>query len=821
MDSMTLRFWCRVSAQRPRGLQIEEADRHMTSAEIFRQASEHVPALFALWFVIYGSYWVLGFARWPGWRGREQMLDRWGQLDPAALRSTGTAALALISIVSLFMELALIRWVASEIRIFAYFKSLVLIACFLGFGFGGYSTRKTIRIAYALVPLVAMVLLIELPWAPLRRLIVNLSGFIGWFSDVHIFGRAYFSGNAIWGAISTIVALSAVIPLFGLIAIAFVPFGQLVGWYLEHAKSGVMAYSINVFASIVGIWLFTGLSFYSTPPIVWFAMLGIGLFVFFWRWRAIRRSLMIGFAASVILFTIGSWRAHWWGEESWKGSAPAEYTLRPGAAEVFWSPYQKLTLVPLMQGGEVERYVLNTNDSWFQQLLNLSDQQQQRKLAAEQEAPIRFNQYNLPYQFRRQAPEKVLIAGGGMGNDAASAIRNGATWVDAVEIDPLIVSKGRDVHFERPYRTPRVHVHVDDARAFLHKATGQYDLIVFSILDSHTTTSNYTNIRLDNYVYTLESMQATRKLLAPDGVFVMSFSSERPWFAQRLKDVLVTAFEKDPLLIAHGMNFFVVGNGTQLDEALRADDELRTFVSAHRDLKLEPAAPLTDDWPYLYQQYRGIPVVIWMMSIGLLAACALVFRRVRESQSRIDWHFLFLGAAFMLVEVQVISKTALLFGTTWLVNSIVITALLLFILLANLLVSLVPRFPRALAYAGLFITLMVSYLVPAHAIFLDSAIARAVVAMAIYCSPVFFAGVIFISSFQDAGFRAEAFGSNLLGSLVGGLLDSLSFAIGLSGLVLVAALLYLMSLATLKGWLRQTTTSRVSVRAAQSTPGPV
>src|SRR5262245_33391904 len=135
MDSMTLRFWCRVSAQRPRGLQIEEADRHMTSAEIFRQASEHVPALLALWFVIYASYWVLGFARWPGWQGREEMLDRLGQLEPAALRSTGTAALALISIGSLFMELALIGWVASEIRIVAYFKSLVRIAWFLRCGF--------------------------------------------------------------------------------------------------------------------------------------------------------------------------------------------------------------------------------------------------------------------------------------------------------------------------------------------------------------------------------------------------------------------------------------------------------------------------------------------------------------------------------------------------------------------------------------------------------------------------------------------------------------------------------------------------------------
>ena len=32
----------------------------------------------------------------------------------------------------------LIRWVGTEIRVFAYFQNLTLIACFLGFGVGCY-----------------------------------------------------------------------------------------------------------------------------------------------------------------------------------------------------------------------------------------------------------------------------------------------------------------------------------------------------------------------------------------------------------------------------------------------------------------------------------------------------------------------------------------------------------------------------------------------------------------------------------------------------------------------------------------------------------
>ena len=89
--------------------------------------------------------------------------------------------------------------------------------------------------------------------------------------------------------------------------------------------------------------------------------------------------------------------------------------------------------------------------------------------------------------------------------------------------------------------------------------------------------------------------------------------------------------------------------------------------------------------------------------------------------------------------------------------------------------------------------LALGYLIPADALFNESLIIRGLFATALYCSPVFFAGIVFISSFRNIGFRAEAFGSNLLGSLVGGLLDSLSFLIGIKALVLVAGLLYVMS----------------------------
>lgn len=766
----------------------------MPSGEVLSQALEHLPALALSWLTIYAAYWMLGIINVPRWSRRDAVLDRFGRVDPSTLNGNDTGALILISLISLFMQLLLIRWITSEVRVFAYFKSFVLIACFLGFGLGCYLTRSRIRLALTLVPLLALTLLIEVPWDPMRRLIMNLSAFIGWFSDVHIFGRAYFTGSPAWGLVSAGIAISIVIPLFGLIALSFVPIGQLVGWYLENSRRGVRAYSINVAAAMAGIWLFTLLSFLSTTPWMWFAILMLGLLLFFRRWPEMRRSVLVTAIVLMALFAIGTTKRTWWGEDNWKGAREDELSLSPNDVQVFWSPYQKLTMAPLVGNGKVQRIILSTNDSWFQGILDLSDPETQRIEAEAQKAPIRFHHYNLPYQFLERPPARMLIAGGGMGNDAAGAVRNNAQSVDVVEIDPLIVAKGRDVHFEHPYRNPRVNVNVNDARAYLEQARGPYDLVIFSILDSHTTTSNYTNIRIDNYVYTVESMQAVRRIMGPDGVFVMSFSSERPWFAQRLKDVLTAAFGKEPMWIRRGMNFFVISPGDRVERAVAADAELRQFIDTRDPMTMEPAEPITDDWPYLYQQHRGIPVIIWVMSVGLILVCTLAFKRLKGSRGGLNWHFFFLGAAFMLLEVQVISKTALLFGTTWLVNSFVITALLLFILLSNLVVARFPNFPKTVAYVGLFVTLIVSYLVPANAIFLESAAARAAAAMTLYCSPVFFAGLIFIASFREAGFRAEAFGSNLLGALVGGLLDSLSFAIGLNALVLVAALLYALSL---------------------------
>ena len=73
---------------------------------------------------------------------------KWNRLDVSVARDAmSETRFVLASFVSLFLELLLIRWVSSELRIFAYLKNFILIACFLGFGFGAYLSRRHIQSA--------------------------------------------------------------------------------------------------------------------------------------------------------------------------------------------------------------------------------------------------------------------------------------------------------------------------------------------------------------------------------------------------------------------------------------------------------------------------------------------------------------------------------------------------------------------------------------------------------------------------------------------------------------------------------------------------
>lgn len=683
----------------------------------------------------------------------------------------GYRQLVLISLLSLFVEMMMIRWVSSEIRILAYFKNFVLVACFLGFGLGCYLCRRRVHLMAMIAPLLLLTLILKAPISPLRNTLAALPQMLGGGVEVNIWGVPAMPAS--WTQMT--LAMAVVVPLFAVIATTFIPFGQLVGWYLEHAPNGVAAYSVNVLASLAGIAGFTLLCFLYQPPWVWFLVAGIFSVLVFWRNASARNALAATFLVCVALLAMKD---------------------NPRAT-TYWSPYQKLVLEPNYDSrGQTAAYTLTTNDSWYQQVLNLSPKFVQSHVGVFRRSPAEWNSYNMPYHFY-PSPPSVLVLGSGMGNDVAAALRNGAGRVVAVEIDPLILKLGREVHFEHPYQSPRVQVVLNDARSYIENSHEQFDLIVFSLLDSHTTTSHFTNIRIDNYVYTREAIRRAKQLLKPDGVFIVKFQVDNPWIANRLFRLVQDAFGQDPIQFQTDRGgydtsgrFFVVGSGERLAQAT-SDPALSGYLASHANMPMQHASLTTDDWPYFYQHEPGLPISVILVSLAVLIIFGWFLRQASGEGGPIQFHFLFLGAGFMLLEAQIVSKMALLFGTTWVVNSIVVSGLLCLIVAANLVYGWFPRIPLAAAYAGLFLSLAVMFAVPVGKLFFESWAERAIGATLALCVPVFFAGIIFVSSFARAGFRGSALGSNLFGSLIGGLLESTSLWFGLKWLTLLAAVLYL------------------------------
>src|SRR5215210_6576615 len=161
-----------------------------------------------------------------------------------------TWAVFLISAAGLFLELLLIRWVSTEIRIFAYLQNTVLVVCFLGLGMGCWNARaKPFALKDLLVPLLGLVLLLSIPFT--RQALGRITGMFNGFSDLLVWDRSVKTG---WELIAhPALGLGLTLFLMALIWDTFVPVGRLLGQLLADHPRTIPAYSANVAGSRVGI----------------------------------------------------------------------------------------------------------------------------------------------------------------------------------------------------------------------------------------------------------------------------------------------------------------------------------------------------------------------------------------------------------------------------------------------------------------------------------------------------------------------------------------------------------------------------------------
>src|SRR3990172_2941063 len=258
------------------------------------------------------------------------------QSDPSDFHgpASRTWAIFLISMLGLFLEMLFIRWIGTEIRIFAYLQNTILVVCFLGLGIGMFTSSKPIEIKQSLLPLTIFLFLMAIPMT--RLALGNTSEMLSTLGDLVIW-----SNRATGDLNSRIVLLLAGLALtYGVLVLIvdiFVPLGRILGRLMNANPNPIWAYSVNIFGSILGTWSFVLLSFFYQPPFIWFLVTGLLLAIFiFWS----NRDKKINFTLLGVIVVL-----------SWFASQV------PGALQVIWSPYQKL-VVRESQVNEIGEYIV-------------------------------------------------------------------------------------------------------------------------------------------------------------------------------------------------------------------------------------------------------------------------------------------------------------------------------------------------------------------------------------------------------------------------------------------------------------------------------
>jgi hypothetical protein len=667
-------------------------------------------------------------------------------VDELVARRPGPC-IALAAAAGIGGELFLIRWQASTFQLFSYFKNVSLLAAFLGLGLGYALARSRPLVVSMAVPALALqvVVLRALGASPIQSRLQSP------ISEHLALGLVSQATAGHW-----LLTYGIMVGVFLLTVLTCLPLGQLAGRALEHMPP-LRGYAWNLTGSLVAVAAFTVLAEAWTPPSVW----------------------LLAVVASLVPFLAALPGASFRLGLAWVGLALVVLAVPSVDTVDFFSPYQLVTLRLRPVAPFIE-----SSHAYFQQIWDLRP-----GLPRVGELGKVAAHYELPYAFS-PATARVLVVGSGAGNDVAAALRAGARAVDAVEIDPVIVALGRQLHPEQPYADPRVRVFVEDARSFVRHTDARYDLIVYGLLDSHTVVSGASSVRLDSYVYTVEAIREARSLLSDRGVLAMSFTLLSREIALKLYLMLREAFEESPLVYStlyDGGLTFVAGPGLRRS-ALPALP-LADVSKGLREARFRPDLP-TDDWPFLYMPRRRFPVSYLVMA-GILAGVTLLVlgAALPGAGGRFSLAAFGLGAGFMLLETKGITDLALVYGSTWQVTSAVIAGVLVMALAANAWVAHRGHAPVLLVY-GLIAASIAAGLVVAPAGWGISRPAERILATALATLPLLFSGAAFSAELARARDSTAILASNLLGAMVGGLLEYNVLYLGVRRLGVMALALY-------------------------------
>ena len=667
---------------------------------------------------------------------------------------------------SLFLELSIIRIHSSYLHFFSFFKNISLLSCFLGLGVGYALKKYKIYSLNWIFPLLTLqiIMLYFLNQTPVSNILIN-----------PIAERLTMGQDTARGFIHLLMIYGFVVFIFLFNAMCFIPIGHLISKLMSNIES-LTAYGLNLIGSFFGIILFIILSFLLTPPIIWISCSFI-LFLII-----LRKNIQNYFFSIICVFSL---------------IIVLSLDLKD-KKETIYSPYQNITVERLKS--PLNPVILQTSHLFYQAMLNLSEKgtfnnTQQREgsiFGAHVNVKHEREFYNLPYLIKKNLPDSILIVGSGSGNDVAAANRFDIKNIDAVEIDPIIADLGFKYHPESPYGNKNVNLEIDDARTFIKNSKNQYDIIVYGLLDSQSNLSSKGGIRLDSYVYTVEALAEAKDKLKNDGYIFISFFVQTPEIGYKIFKMLEKSFGVKPTVLKSKTNdryIFIAAK----DNAEIQTDKLEYF-KINDDFNKENTYDIdlsTDDWPFLYMPSKVYPFS-YLSIIIILSFSSIYFlnKLIKIRTNNFSISCFFLGAGFMLVETKGITEIAKIYGSTWIVVSVVIAAVLLMSFISNLIVMKKIKISLLLTYTLLLVSLIFGYYLFTKSSVLMSSDINKIIMPIILTLPILFSGIAFSKELLKLQSISQALSSNILGAMLGGFLEYNSMYFGFSNLYVLAGIIY-------------------------------
>lgn len=354
--------------------------------------------------------------------------------------------------------------------------------------------------------------------------------------------------------------------------------------------------------------------------------------------------------------------------------------------------------------------------------------------------------------------EKSLVIGSGGGKDVLFALLGGSKRVDAVEINPSTIEAvnkfkefGGDV-----YNYPGVNLYNQDGRYFIENSKDKYDNIYLSMVMTNSIENTMYSLA-EYYIFTQEALNQYFDHLSEDGKLTFMLHDT--------KDLMKVVNTGIKVLMDRGVQekdvtkYFVIINGITKSEGAAhgsqvamplvifknksfSQEEINSVVSAanmqNRDMihytgyEIEPyrslatgkmnykqlidnigfnSKPISDNSPFFYNNSKFVPSeMLYIIAMILVIFSSIKKKYITKSEEKkASIYFAALGIGFMLVEIPMVQKMVLYFGSSSIAFSFVLFSLLVssgigsFISGTNIVRKLTSKLPLYILAAGIMI----------------------------------------------------------------------------------------------------------------------